>query len=256
MGDLAILAYHSLDTSGSVVSVAPHVFARQMACAAELGFRGVSMRDAVAQRAADGTWPERSVVVTFDDGFANLNEEALPVLRRHGFAATVFLVSEYMGRSNLWETPPAGLGTRPVLGWQQAEELAGAGWEIGSHTRTHPDLRNLSSARLEDEIAGSRAALEQRLGVAVESFAYPYGRYDARAETVAAREYTAACTTRLSRAGDESLFGLPRVDAYYLKDERAVRRLLTGKLDHYLTLRRWGRAVRRTLAGDPVAAKS
>jgi peptidoglycan/xylan/chitin deacetylase (PgdA/CDA1 family) len=134
------------------------------------------------------------------------------------------------------------------LTWEQIEELRGAGWEIGAHTRTHPDLRGLSDVRLEEEIAGSRKALEQHFDRTVESFAYPYGLFDERGERIVAREYTAACTTRLQRAGSEALSRLPRVDAYYLRAPNRVRRLLLGQLDGYLTLRRWGRRMRRAVA--------
>lgn len=249
MRELAILAYHSLDTSGSVVSVSPDLFARQMADVAESGFRGVSLRDAIAERSATGSWPERMAVITFDDGFASLHEHAMSILKSHGFTATVYLVADYVGLTNDWETPPDGLGRRPILTWEQVEELHGGGWEIGAHTRTHPDLRGLSDAALEEEIAGSRRALEQQLGRTVESFAYPYGFFDERGERIVAREYASACTTRLQRVGVEALSRLPRVDAYYLRDPGRVRRLLLGQLDGYLTLRRWGRRVRRAVAG-------
>ncbi len=249
MRELAILAYHSLDTSGSVVSVSPQLFAKQMAVVAELGFRGVSLREAVAEHSAKGSWPDQTVVITFDDGFASLHEHAHAILSRYEFTATVFLVADYVGLTNDWETPPGGLGQRPLLTWSQIEKLHCAGWEIGAHTRTHPDLRRLSGVQVEDEIAGSRRDLERRLGQTVQSFAYPYGLFDERGERIVAREYEAACTTRLQRAGSEALSRLSRIDAYYLSDPDRVRRLLSGQLDGYLTFRRWGRRVRRVVAG-------
>ena len=248
MRKLPILAYHSLDTSGSVVSVLPEFFSQQMAQIAESGFRGVTLEEAVARRDENEIWPEATVAITFDDGFASLHDHAMPVLQRHGFSATVFLVADYVGLMNDWETPPEGLGQRPVLTWSQVEELRAAGWEIGAHTRAHPDLRGLSDDRLEDEIAGSRHVLEERLGCSVTSFAYPYGLFDDGAERVVAREYKAACTTRLQRSGSEALSLLSRVDAYYLKHRDQLRRLLLGQLDGYLTLRRWARRLRRVVA--------
>ena len=249
MRELAILAYHSLDTSGSVVSVSPDLFALQMAAIAELGFRGVALREAVSDHGTTGSWPDKTVVITFDDGFASLHEHARAILKQHEFTATVFLVADYVGLSNNWEAPPEGLGKRPLLTWEQIEELQGAGWEMGAHTRTHPDLRGLSDAALEAEITGSRGALEQRLNCSVETFAYPYGLLDDRCERIALREYKAACTTRFQRAGSEPLSRLARVDAYYMGDPNRVRRLLLGQLDGYLTLRRWGRRLRRAVMG-------
>ncbi len=241
MQSIAILAYHSLDTSGSVVSVRPQVFAEQMATLADLGHRGIALRDAVAQREANGSWPDNSVVITFDDGFANVHERALPVLVQHGFAATVFLVSAYVGRYNDWETPPAGLGRRAVVSWSQARELAAAGLELGGHTRTHPDLRTLRRDRVEQEIAAGKHEIEAQLDRPVESFAYPYGRVAADAASIVSREFRAACTTVLRRASDEVLHRLPRVDAYYIRSPRSLCRLIQGRLDGYLMVRRWGR---------------
>ena len=121
---LAILTYHSLDLSGSVLSVAPQQFAEHMAHLAHLGLQGMALREAVAHRNAHGTWPERGVVLTFDDGYANCYEAALPVLRQHGFTATVFLVSGHMGGYNDWEPPLERLGTQPMLNWEQVAALA------------------------------------------------------------------------------------------------------------------------------------
>lgn len=249
MNRIAILSYHSIDSSGSVVSVTPADFEDHVACIAESGLRCVSLQQALADRNATGSWPDRTAVITFDDGFASLHDHALATLKSHGFTATVYLVADYVGLTNDWETPPVGLGRRPLLTWGQIEDLHDAGWEIGAHTRTHPDLRGLSDVVLEEEIAGSREALEQHLGRTVESFAYPYGLYDQRSERIVAREFMAACTTRLQRVSAEALWRLPRVDAYYLREPDRVRRLLLGQLDGYLTLRRWGRRVRRAVAG-------
>jgi peptidoglycan/xylan/chitin deacetylase (PgdA/CDA1 family) len=244
---LSILTYHSLDTSGSVVSVAPEDFARQMACIAESGYRGIALREAVAHREAMGDWPDQSVVLTFDDGFRNFYDEGMPVLERHGFTATVFIVSDYMGRRNDWEIPPAGLGSRAILKWSEAVELSANGIEIGSHTKTHPDLRRLSEAEAQQEIVGSRIEIEQRLGQRVESFAYPFGEANPFAREYVEKEFQAACTTVLQRANGEPLHNLPRVDMYYLRKDHRLEQLLNGKLDRYLTVRSLGRTVRRAI---------
>ena len=241
MQSMAILAYHSLDSSGSVVSVTPQAFADQMATLADLGYRGITLRDAVAHRQTHGCWPVESVVITFDDGFANVYERGLPVLSHHGFSATVFLVSAFVGRYNEWETPPARLGRCAVVSWCQARELANAGWELGGHTRTHPDLRTLGRDRVEQEIVEGKHEIEAQLDRPVETFAYPYGRVTADAASIVSREFRAACTTVLRRASDEALHRLPRVDAYYIRSPRRLRKIVQGRLDGYLTLRRWGR---------------
>ncbi|MGE0126733.1 MAG: polysaccharide deacetylase family protein [Blastocatellales bacterium] len=247
MNSLAVLTYHSLDTSGSVVSVAPQAFADQMSALAEAGFRGVSLREALSHREARGAWPERSVALTFDDGFANFYDEAAPALAQHGFAATVFVISGYVGKRNDWEPPPAGLGLREMLSWRQISEMSAAGIEIGAHTRNHKDLRQLSTAEAQEEIGGSRAEIEDCLGQPVESFAYPFGHVSPASLEIVRREFRAACTTELRRASAEALHELPRVDMYYLRTPRQLSRLLEGRLDRYLAVRRLGRLARAAL---------
>jgi peptidoglycan/xylan/chitin deacetylase (PgdA/CDA1 family) len=245
---ISILMYHSLDTSGSVVSVSPQHFSDQMACLSGLGYKGISLREALDYRAACGSWPAKSVVLTFDDGFANFYNCAYPVLSHHKFTATVFLVSGYMGGYNGWETPPPGLGRREVLSWDQAAELASSGIEMGAHTRTHVDLSRQPVEAIAQEMIASRSEIEKNLKRPVEAFAYPFGNVTRQALEVARCEFRAACTTILRRAKHDPLHSLPRVDMYYVRNQQTLERLLAGELDGYLTLRRAGRKVRRMAA--------
>ncbi len=240
--------YHSLDSSGSVVSVSPAVFAEQMLCLADMDFRGISLSEAVSHRESNGRWPSRSMVLTFDDGFANFHESAWPVLSRHGFTATVFVVTGHMGRFNDWETPPAGLGRRRILSWDQAAELVAAGVEIGSHTDSHPDLKTLTALEAKREIVSSREQIEKCLKTSVDSFAYPYGSLSAASLDTVRQEFRAACTTKLRRADADPLHALPRIDMYYIRSRRNFERLTRGQLDRYLEIRRMGRAVRAAVA--------
>jgi peptidoglycan/xylan/chitin deacetylase (PgdA/CDA1 family) len=246
---LPILMYHSLDTSQSVVSVSPQRFAEHMACLANLGVRGIGLRDALVHHAAHGMWPERAVVITFDDGYANFFEHGLPTLQQYGFTATVFQVTGFVGQRNDWGPPPAGLGTLPILAWPQLREMSAAGIEIGAHTRTHPDLRGLPAEAVERELAGSRTDIEQHVGTAVWTCAYPFGAFDGPSLRIAGQEFRAACTTVLARARGEPLHRLPRVDMYYVRRPGDLARLVCGQLDRYLTVRRWGRRVRPILHG-------
>jgi peptidoglycan/xylan/chitin deacetylase (PgdA/CDA1 family) len=239
--------YHSIDASGSVVSVSPQEFAYQMALLADLGFRAISLREAVSCFAEGDGWPEKAVVLTFDDGYANFFDSAFPVLSRHGFTATVFVVSRHVGLRNNWAPPPEGLGARELLGWRQLAELAAAGLEIGSHTLTHPDLRLLPDEEAVKEMIASREEIEDHLGRPVESFAYPFGAISRASEEAARREYQAACTTVLRRVKGDPLYSLPRVDMYYIRSRRSLENLLHGRLDSYLSIRRWARAARGAL---------
>jgi peptidoglycan/xylan/chitin deacetylase (PgdA/CDA1 family) len=243
---IAILTYHSLDATGSISSTAPRLFEDQMACLGEMGFRGISLREAVQHRGAHGLWPAQRVVLTFDDGYANFYEAGYPVISRHGFTATIFLVTHHVGGLNDWGPAPAGLGQQRMLSWEQMTEMSAQGIEVGAHTQTHPNLREVSAADAAREIGASRQDIENHLHQSVESFAYPFGHLSAEAEDLVRAEYRIACTTQLRRAQKESLLRLPRIDTYYLRSPNAVRRLLEGRLDRYLTVRRWARTIRGT----------
>jgi peptidoglycan/xylan/chitin deacetylase (PgdA/CDA1 family) len=241
---ITILTYHSIDTSGSVISISPARFAAHMSAVARLGFRGVSLREAMTHRSRHGSWPIHSVVLTFDDGYANVVDEALPILQRHGFDATVFIVTRHLGGTNDWAPPPAYLGSRPMLSASQIRQLSAAGVEIGGHTRTHPDLCAATAARVEDEVVGCRADVEAELRQPVQSFAYPYGSISDVAVAATRRTFDAACTTELRRTRDDDPHLLPRVDAYYIRSGRMLEQVLSGRLDWYLTLRRCARGIR------------
>ncbi len=241
----SILTYHSIDDSGSVLSTHPDTFEAQMACLAELDYRGTSLAQAVGEFKRSGSWPDKAVAITFDDGYENNLRIAKPILERYGFAATIYVITGHVGGKHDWEIPAEGLGLQPILDWSQVHELVEAGWEIGAHTRTHPNLTNSTAAELASEILGSGEDLERELGRAVETFAYPGGYLSSAATAMVEGKYLAGCTTELRRAHDQApLPSLPRVDMYYLGDTKLFRRLLQHKLDSYLAFRRFGRRVR------------
>lgn len=248
-GELPILTYHSLDDSGSVISVTPSVFAEQMRALHEAGIRTLSL-PAATEALRGGRVPAKVVVLTFDDGFENFYEHAYPVLRRYGFAATNFLVTDYCGKDNSWPTQPAHVERRPLLRWAQVREMSEAGIAFGAHSRTHPDLTRVSSGEAEEEIVASKRAIEQFLERPVESFAYPYGAYDEAVKRLTAAHFPLACSTKLDFATPASdLLALERLDMYYLRHPRLFRRLLSGEVRTYIRLRRLAREVRPMLVG-------
>lgn len=235
--------YHSLDSNGSVMSVTPQVFEAQMTRLSELGYRVVSLRQAQAEREETGDWLDKSVVLTFDDGYANVHEHALPVLIRHGFSATIFVVAGHVGRANDW-APPSCLGRQTMLSWNQVKDLADHGVEIGAHTLSHPDLSGLEAEVVEREIVGSVEEINSQLSEPVQTFAYPFGSISDEAVAVVGRTFRAACTTVHRRACDEPLTLLPRIEMYYFRNQQDLRPLISGQLDNALALRRWARSVR------------
>ena len=237
-----ILTYHSLDPSGSVISISPPVFREQMAMLAESGVPVVPLHSV---RDTPG-----AVALTFDDGFRNFYEHAFPVLQRHGFPSTVFVVSGYCGGRNDWPTQPRNTGIPMIelMLWSEVAEVSRAGVEIGSHAVTHPRLGLLSPGDVEDELFASRAAIEDRIGSPVRSFAYPYGESTPPVRTAVRRHFQWACGTELRYLSPASdLLDLPRIDVYYLQKRFWFQGLHSLRGNAYLAARRLLRSVRHRL---------
>lgn len=213
---IPILMYHQIGepaARGSPyrgLTVHPAKFRRQMTWLRRLGYRGLSMRDLMPY--VRGERQGRVVGITFDDGYRNVLQNALPVLRELDFTATNYFVVRELGGSNVWDrkegVPAAALMTAAELkDWTQA------GMEAGSHTLTHPFLPELEPDRAAAEIRDSRDALEQVLGAPVESFCYPYGGESAALRDCVRRAgYSNATTTERGLVRpDEDLMGLPRI---------------------------------------------
>lgn len=244
----AILTYHSIDRSGSPISVSPETFARHVRWLASGHVRVVPLHEIV--RADDD-----AVAITFDDGYTSVATEAAPLLAAHGLPATVFVVSACAGRTNVWDETTPGVPAFPLLDWGGLARLATAGFAFGAHTRTHPHLDRLDGAALADEIVGGAADLERWLGIRPATFAYPYGATSRAAARLAREHFTCAVTTELRPLGsadDPAL--LPRLDCYYYRDPAQLERWGTLAFGARLRMRaaarwavaRWAVARRRS----------
>jgi peptidoglycan/xylan/chitin deacetylase (PgdA/CDA1 family) len=230
---LPILTYHSLDTSGSPVSVSPSIFRRHLAALYARGYAVLPLSEAF-QRARRGE--QHIAALTFDDGYASVREHALPSLARYGWRATVFAVSEYVGGFNDWPSQPSWVPPATLMGWDALRELAALGWEIGAHTRTHADLTRLSHEELEAEVVGGKLRLERQLGLSVRSFAYPYGRYDARVQAITRGAFHLACGAKMAASSHRSdPHTLERLEMWYFGHPLTAR-LLTSRWTDYFAL--------------------
>lgn len=238
----AILTYHSLDDSGSPISLAPDVFESHVRFLASGRLRVVPLAELVAlPDDAD------AVALTFDDGFANFSTVALPLVTAHALPATVFVVSDHTGGTNAWggrDWP--GIPTLPLMDWAALERVAAAGIQIGAHTRRHPDLTALASDALDDEIGGCVTAIERALGVRPTALAYPYGHVSDAVVGVVREWCELACTTelRVLEARDDRL-RLPRLDAWYFRRAGQLEQWGTAPFRRRLWLRARGRELRR-----------
>jgi len=242
-GRSCILAYHSIDATGSVISISPETFRGQMAWLAANGTPVVPLSEV---RDTPG-----AVSLTFDDGFRNFFEHAFPVLDQYHFPATVFVIAGYCGARNDWPSQPAhpAIPTLELMRWSVVEQIAKSGISVGSHTVTHPRMSGLSEAEAEMEVSLSQAIIENRIGKAVDTFAYPYGDYTPAVRRVVERRFRWACGTQLSfvsRTSDPVC--LPRIDAYYLRNQFWFRSLERQHGVAYLAGRRFLRELRNRVA--------
>ncbi|HSG01270.1 MAG TPA: polysaccharide deacetylase family protein [Vicinamibacterales bacterium] len=246
---LPILTFHSLDTSGSVISMPPVRLAGIVRELASAGWRGTTVSEALQVWKARGA-AARTLGISFDDAYLNVVTEGLPVLADAGFSATVFVIAGRVGDDNRWQGQPASIPAMPLARWPDLERLVGAGWEIGSHALSHTSLNALSSAVAESELVEAKRLLSARLGVDVPLLAYPYGEAGDAVLAIARRLHDGACTARLALATDRDMAGrveLPRVDAYYLRRRSAPVLVGTRRGRAYLAARRWARTLRRRI---------
>jgi peptidoglycan/xylan/chitin deacetylase (PgdA/CDA1 family) len=181
-----ILMYHVVSAAAPGVAnaqlwVGRDVFAAEMRALRRAGYHGITLRQAFDAWQSGGPLPRRPVVVSFDDGYLSHYTHARPVLRGLGWPGVLNLELRNLG--------PGGLTTHEVRG------LLAAGWELDSHTLTHPDLTTVDAARLRSELVSSRREIHRRFGVPADFFCYPAGRYDARVvAAVRAAGYRGATT--------------------------------------------------------------
>src|SRR5215210_5427537 len=136
---IPILTYHSLDDSGSPLSMPPLRFRRQMEYLRAARWQSLTQTELLAGH-AQGGWPRKSFCLTFDDGFRNFATRAMPVIEECRFSATVFIVAGQVGRISNWAGQPAWAPRIPLLDWSEVRSISQAGIEIGAHTLTHPRL--------------------------------------------------------------------------------------------------------------------
>lgn len=242
-----VLMYHGISAGRGMEGKAayfetrtsPERFATQMRFLKTNGFRAVSLETAICELESHGN--QRTIAITFDDGYADFLEQAFPVLQDCGMTATVFLPTAYIGDK------PRAFKSAVCLTWSQVRELSAAGICFGSHTRHHPQLRDVDVATMRNELFSSKAEIEDALGRPVRCFSYPYA-FPATESTFVTRlraaltecGYKGGVTTIIgtARPGMDPLF-LPRLPVNDFDDAALFRAKLEGGYD-------WLRTVQRT----------
>lgn len=201
--ELPILVYHHVvpDHAPGVLYVTPDGFEQQLKYLQDNGYQSISFTQLADALDYGARLPERPVILSFDDGWENQFQYGFPLLQKYGFGATFYIVSGYVDHQNFMTT-------------DQLQTMMAAGMTIGCHSHTHPPLTSVGTgARLEDEVAGSKAWLEDHFGIAIDTFAYPYGSYNAAvaAAVRAAGHRTARTCDTGTHATADHLATLPAV---------------------------------------------
>jgi peptidoglycan/xylan/chitin deacetylase (PgdA/CDA1 family) len=217
MTEVLVLCYHAVSPRwDGILAISPEALERQLSFFLRRGWQPSTFTEAILDPPAP-----RTLAVTFDDAFASVNALAAPILDRLGVVATAFAPTSHVtsGEPLAWsglehwlDTPHAGELT--PMTWDELGALAERGWEIGSHTCTHPDLLSMDDEAVRKELGHSRLDTEQRIGRPCRAVAYPYGHVDDRVAALA-REAGYATGASLARRERPDPLRAPRVGVYH-----------------------------------------
>ena len=235
---IPMLMYHAVQEGQSDsrpyydINVSPATFANQMRQLRSAGYRAVSLEQAVQALQSDAV-DEKMVVVTFDDGYQDFYQNAFPVLSECQFTATVFLITDYVGDQ------PKTFKGKACLTWHEVRELQAQGIQFGSHTVTHPVLKDIAIEQVDDELRISKSVIEDELGIPVQSFSYPFAFPEADhkfrgllKDILMKYGYQNSVTTILGTANPQSdPFCLPRLPVNRWDDYAFFQAKLEGAYD-------------------------
>jgi peptidoglycan/xylan/chitin deacetylase (PgdA/CDA1 family) len=247
MSDVLVLCYHALSPDWpAALSTTPERFREQLELVLARGYRPVTFGQAVTAP-PDG----RAFAVTFDDAYRSVLERAYPIMESLGVPGTVFVPTDFAERPGpmRWPGIDQWIGgphedELHALGWEELRRLVSAGWEVGSHTCSHPHLTQLDDAALERELVDSRAVCSEELGEPCRSVAYPYGDVDSRvvqAARSAGYELGAALPKHFE---SKDPLNWPRVGVYHADDLRRFKLKLSRPLRRVLSSAPWRWAMR------------
>jgi hypothetical protein len=236
---IPVLMYHSITDEEETgvrpyyrTATAPSTFELHMRYLFDQGYRTIDLAEAVSSL-QNGEPNTKRVVVTFDDGYSDFYKHAFPALNRHGFTATVFLPTAYIG------AVPMQFKGKDCLTWTEIRELRKHNIVFGSHTVTHPQLRTLGDNAVDGEITSSKKTIEDNLGEAVDSFSYPYAFPEGNVSftkklrnTLVNSGYSQGVSTRIGLARpDEDRYFLRRLPMNSLDDIALFSAKLRGGYD-------------------------
>src|SRR3989344_2318481 len=179
--DIPILMYHEIGYNNNIWSVSPENFKQQIEFLKKNGYQTISLSELKEGLEQNKTTDRKKAVITFDDGRSGVYDYAFPLMSIYNYTASLFIVAKWVGQKEI----PGHENYSGFLTWNQVKELANNGFEIGSHSLSHPRLTELSAEELKEELQNSKIILEQKTGKKINHFAYPYGKYNPEVKTEA-----------------------------------------------------------------------
>ena len=242
---IPILTFHSIDQTNSAISIDPSIFRNIVISLKSKGYETLLVSDVLEWLDGKKGLPDRSVLLTFDDGFENIYNHAFPLLEEMEFNATVFLTSRYCGKTNDWPTQASSIPILPLLRWRQIKEMAQLGFDFQAHTASHPILTEISRESVIEEMVGCKLEIEDNLGKAVSYFAYPYGKFDNTVYELVTEHFDAACSTTMGYINSKSdRYLLERIEMYYFSGSISSKIFASRLMPPYCLIRYLGRSVK------------
>jgi peptidoglycan/xylan/chitin deacetylase (PgdA/CDA1 family) len=213
--NIPILMYHQISHEPHPnfleYTVTPKAFEAQMKALKFLGFVPITFSKLLEYKNGSAKPPSKPVIITFDDGLQDAIDNAVPILESAGFTAVFYIPTDYTGRKSSWMIPEVNVEFQ-VIDWTTVTMLDSMGFEVGSHSITHPRLSKIASVDCLGELSGSRRKLEEILGHEIRHIAYPFGDYNESVKMLVHEAgYYTACTTEEGFADlDNDMFAMPR----------------------------------------------
>ena len=216
-----VLMYHSIDNADKVtkLSVSPESFARQMEFLSKNHYNVVPLEKVVSYIKKKERPPQKTIAVTFDDGFQNNYQYAYPVLKKYNIPATMFVVINWVGKPGF-------------MNWEEIKDMSDSGIvAIGSHTKVHFWLLGSDDRFLQDEIVGSKKIIEEKIGKRVNSFCYPMGSFDAKSKkAVEDAGYLGAVATTPRHVAQDDVYAIKRIRVSHSADNLFIFWVKTTRL--------------------------
>ena len=201
-------------------------------------FNIISLNNLVTLIRNKQQFPNKTAVITFDDGFKNFYLKAYPILQEFGFSATVFLIPGYIGKTSRWNSTSRGIPVLDLLEWSEIKEMVNKGIDFGAHTVAHENLTKLPIEEVHREINQSKLAIQNHVEQDNMFFAYPYGSTNMEIKSIVQAEFQGACGTRMDFARMHSdIYALPRIDMYYFSNNNLFKYIGTSAFFFYIRFR-------------------